>query len=455
MTLLTLLVIGLAHASDCETLGEQDCLFSGDKQCRWYPISLKCYNTCASYANESYCNSSLCSWLHGVCSLSDVPCEAAPVVACDGRCGVVMGSTTCLSCSSATSVSSCMTLSDCVWNGTACGAQQFCSDPTKNTNSAACTADPQCYWVNSGLGYCKPKAFAPWCGIGNTLTTQCTDWQGSSPDICSGLSIEECVWKADCKVHRSNECVAIDRCDKAATCADYPGCWLSTNGLCTAQADVCKNVPQDQCSDIAACVWQNDACLLYSGCRTLRSEQSCFAKGCVVVTINNNIVACDYSLSLSVCTSLTFTCDGEACSGLLTSPPVASYHISGGQYIDEAYAGDIGGHMHLINGDQYCVDCDVCQPGHVFNKRVAFVCNSDSYVGSFSDNICVVPGNYPDPNSPPGGSDDDHPRPVVIVLIVAAVVLIASLIAAGLVYLATKRKNASNFMPRDQTLATN
>ena len=464
------LAFGTASAQlrNCDGLEEKDCVIA-DGYCRWYSSVSKCYQVCSFYTDEATCSSSLCSWTASGnrCELprtTQTSCADIPVRNCFGRCGLQLGTTNCVSCDSVTTVTACMAVSNCRWSGAECGAPLPCA----GLLAASCNAKPECYW-DSDFDYCTLPEVVPWCGIGNSLSTKCAEWRNSSPEQCSGLSIADCVWKADCNWHRSNECIAADRCRKCSFrtgCKNCPGCWKATPDACTAQALVCKDLTQDSCSRASACVWEGNACLLFAGCKTLRSREACESKECIATNVD--FFVCKNKPS-TTCSSLSFTCDGSACSGLTSSFDLSTYQVTEGSFKNGALISDSVDKIFISKGNQYCIDCEICKPGLIRNSRIAATCASAT-TGSFVGEICLEAGKYPDanngnptspgtipipgttlipgttpvPGTPSGAfqipeSDDSSSTTVLIVVVVISAVVFISIVAVA-VYLLIKRK---------------
>eukprot|EP01060_Flectonema_neradi_P029376 TRINITY_DN4053_c0_g1_i1.p1 TRINITY_DN4053_c0_g1~~TRINITY_DN4053_c0_g1_i1.p1 ORF type:complete len:820 (+),score=135.07 TRINITY_DN4053_c0_g1_i1:265-2724(+) len=374
--------------SDCELFNELQCLQAGS-DCRWYPTIASCYPPCGTYRDQGSCIASLCTYRDSGCLLESVSCSSMPSGSCSGHCGLQSGTTNCISCDSALSLSQCMSISGCVWNGYYC-----------NESSTTTTPTPQ------------------WCGIGNNLTTECIDWSFSD---CSGLEAAECYWKADCSWHRSNICASVDRCTNLpdGSCDQFPGCSLSSSSECTSQAAGCKNLNKDQCSVVDSCVWDGGTCLLFAGCRTLKTESSCTAMGCAFTNWG-----CSHQQTSTTCSLLSLVCEGSVCDGLASN--ISQYQIIG-SFNEGMMAADADNYLSVMRKDnQYCVNCELCQPGFVINKTVSVTC-SGSGNGSFGGQICIRPVVL---MSEAGGGAGANFLVVVIVsvAVIAMVVMIAKIV---------------------------
>eukprot|EP01060_Flectonema_neradi_P009757 TRINITY_DN16963_c0_g1_i1.p1 TRINITY_DN16963_c0_g1~~TRINITY_DN16963_c0_g1_i1.p1 ORF type:complete len:451 (+),score=84.22 TRINITY_DN16963_c0_g1_i1:56-1408(+) len=388
---------------DDKNITAGECMFTvaGMQHCRWYPKLSKCYSLCYNY-NETSCGSANCQWDSSlnVCGNLPAQCEDQPVQYCGGDCGLT-GGTTCVACNSAKTLSSCMDIRNCNWNGTDCGKP----DPRcHNLDETKCNATPEC-WFNGGS--CQlPDKGTPWCGIGNSKTTKCIEWEDSSPEMCSELSLSKCVWKPDCTWGRSNTCVPKTRSvNSKVACGDHPGCWETSSDICTSQAIGCKNLTKETCGRDPDCVWEeDDVCRMFDGCRGLSSEESCLSKGCLPITGSSSgtFFGCGYN-ETQTCPSVGGGCEGEDCEGrilaeygLKATIGVVQPGFSKGESIYNVLTDSP---MRVNNKGDICYNCGFCEPGYAVDVRAAVVCDKPGLPTSFSRPMCFAVSASDDTNS--------------------------------------------------------
>eukprot|EP01060_Flectonema_neradi_P018189 TRINITY_DN249_c0_g1_i18.p1 TRINITY_DN249_c0_g1~~TRINITY_DN249_c0_g1_i18.p1 ORF type:complete len:452 (+),score=65.96 TRINITY_DN249_c0_g1_i18:77-1432(+) len=436
------IITAMVVAQDtCTGLSIADCTSSSRFGCSWLPSSGECVRLCFDL-NEAECTSNpACEYYSGYC-IDVAPCSERMLESCIANCGIVAGQNTCRSCSSAANKTDCGRISNCEWDGQKCGASSL---ECFTFSQSECT-ETGCSW----RGHCNvPSVF--YDGLCKTSnTTNCIRYKNDLVP-CSELTTRPlCAWQATCEWNSfSQSCVDADFClaigDEGKDLCESVGCTDADDMFCTNATAFtkCASISdKDNCNNQKTCafyeIYNTSTCSPALGCNSL-PESVCTEKPDCRWNSSSNTCGD----SGRPCGEIRMLCGGEKCKNMVRDPDMTEYSYFGSFFDGQLLASKSDG-QPLKNGIP-CIDCPVCQPGYVTNVGATIQCGADG-IGSFGQQICVIPGNYSDPASTPASPDGDDNNNIIIIIIIATVggALLLVIVLVVVVSKVCSKKRVSN-----------
>ena len=437
-----LCMLAVVRSDDCAGLSLSSCLTS--ITCQWFPGQQKCFPMCIEYNSNVTCSAQAprCSWGDFGCFSASLPCAQSSLTDCtiDNGCGVVLGNNTCQDCTSAKTKESCGMMS-CYWIEESCiSTLGICNHPKETCN------DYGCYWKDSFDTCVIPDDETPLCQ--SPEDSNCIVWENSTLSSCSeATTYQHCKFEASCDwSFYSESCVDADICTRVpvSNCTDV-GCVVvmsDVETLCTSAPAFtrCNQITDaDKCNELKTCatIGENGKCGAVLSCHNLPKGVCNKKKECVWYGLAGGLCS---SNSKTTTDSVSFQCDGKPCKNLLVKPDVSSFsfHFS---FLEGQPAEVLWGlETHLYDAQEnVCYNCPFCEPGYVTNLQ-SFVTVSHGH-GSYTQEFCVKPNEYPKPDGPEPDSDGSSLSTGAIIGIVVGLVVVVGAIVTGVLLKGRKRRS--------------
>eukprot|EP01060_Flectonema_neradi_P018188 TRINITY_DN249_c0_g1_i16.p1 TRINITY_DN249_c0_g1~~TRINITY_DN249_c0_g1_i16.p1 ORF type:complete len:469 (+),score=66.30 TRINITY_DN249_c0_g1_i16:60-1409(+) len=431
-------VMGILAADVCENLPIAECVQDTSDQCSWLPASGECAEKCYVLNSTKCVASPACSYSFYCTHVEE--CSERMLNDCYDGCGVEVGQNTCRSCSSAATKTDCGRISNCEWDGQTCGKEKEC---LPISNSSICM-ETGCIWNGNRCAF--PYVGGYMCKTSDT--TNCIRYKNDLVP-CSELTTRLlCGRQATCDWNSfSQSCVDSDLCLNLRgipSLCETAGC-ISVGDFCTNATAFtkCESISdKDECNKQKTCafdeIYNTSTCSPALGCNSL-PESVCTEKPDCRWNSSSNTCGD----SGRPCGEIRMLCGGEKCKNMVRDPDMTEYSYFGSFFDGQLLASKSDG-QPLKNGIP-CIDCPVCQPGYVTNVGATIQCGADG-IGSFGQQICVIPGNYSDPASTPASPDGDDNNNIIIIIIIATVggALLLVIVLVVVVSKVCSKKRVSN-----------